>query len=187
MSGKHMQATLYVDDLYLCTLGQLCAYMSRRVNRCEQQKSTICDACGPCQRNQSILKPVFRPFQWIHRAYVSLRCLDLEIWQFSCWRQQTKPIALPLAHANKGSILIPCKTSMHSATWECSAVYLICCNMLYAFSCLSDGSIGSFTTQVGHVCTWIAYRWSKWTWQMSFKIIQQNVLWFSWKLIALYA
>ena len=32
-------------------------------------------------------------------TYKSLGCLDLEIWRFSCQRRQTKPIALPLAHA----------------------------------------------------------------------------------------
>ena len=33
-------------------------------------------------------------------AYELLGCLNLEIWQFSCGRQQTKTIALPLTHAH---------------------------------------------------------------------------------------
>ncbi len=41
------------------------------------------------------LKQVFR---LIHCAYELLRCLDLEIWWFLCWRQTDKPIALPLLH-----------------------------------------------------------------------------------------
>ena len=57
------------------------------VYRCGQQKCNIFDVHGLCQRNQSILKPVFRRFWRTHCAYVSLRCLDLEMWQFSCWRQ----------------------------------------------------------------------------------------------------
>ena len=59
------------------------------VDRHGQQKRTICDTRGPCQRNRSILKPVFRPFQWIHCAYMSFRCLDLKMWRFSYRRQTT--------------------------------------------------------------------------------------------------
>ena len=58
--------------------------MSRMHMACSRH-STFCDACGLCQRNQSILEPVFRQF---HCAYVSLRCLDLKKWWFSCWRRQ---------------------------------------------------------------------------------------------------
>ena len=86
-------------------LGQLCACTWSAigvVNRCGQEKSTICDAHGPCQRNRSILKPVFCRFRLMHRAYMLLRCLDLEIWRFSCRRrrqwQTYKLITLPVAH-----------------------------------------------------------------------------------------
>ena len=54
-----------VDDLYLRMLGKLCTWAESTwpavgtVDRHGQQKRTICDACGPCQRNWSILKPVF--------------------------------------------------------------------------------------------------------------------------------
>ena len=40
-------------------------------------------------------KPVFR---WIHCAYESLKCLDLEMRQCLCDDRQTKLTALPLAH-----------------------------------------------------------------------------------------
>ena len=46
----------------------------------------------------------FSPISTIHCAYVLLRCLDLEMWQFCAddrrQRRQTKLIALPLAHAH---------------------------------------------------------------------------------------
>ena len=98
-----------VDDLYLHVhmLGQLCAWAESTWPACSGQgwyacptKHTICDARGACQRNRSILKPVFHQFRPIHCAYMSLRCLHVKIWRFSCWQQQTyKPITLPLAHA----------------------------------------------------------------------------------------
>ena len=64
-------------------------------------RCTICSACEPCSAIQSIQKPVFRRYLPIRCAYNTHRCLDLEIWQFSCWWQwQTyRPITLPLAHA----------------------------------------------------------------------------------------
>ena len=70
----------------------------------------------------SILKPRIR------YAYESLGWLDLEIWRFSC-RRQTKPIALPLAHAHGlilfftihctlpfPSILLCCRVTNYLAT-----------------------------------------------------------------------
>ena len=95
---------VFVDNLYLGMLGQLCAWAEStwlavgRVDRRGQQKRTICNARGPCQRNWSILKPVFRRFRQIHCAYESLRYLDLEMWRRQTDDRQ-KPIALPLAHA----------------------------------------------------------------------------------------
>ena len=56
-------------------------------------------ARGGCQGNRSILKPVFRRFRPIHCAYVSLRCLHLEIWRFLC-RQTTT--------ADKTDCFTPC-------------------------------------------------------------------------------
>ena len=47
-----------------------------------QLKYTICDACRLCHSNLSILKPIFHQNQHIHRAYNSLRCLDVEIRWF---------------------------------------------------------------------------------------------------------
>ena len=95
---------VFVDNHYLLMLGQLCAWAESTwpavgtVDRHGHQKGTICDTCGLCQRNRSILKPIFCQFRWILCAYMSLRYLDLKMWWFLCW-QQTKPIALPLAHA----------------------------------------------------------------------------------------
>ena len=90
---------VFVDDLYLRMLGKLCAraestwsavaWVVGTVSRHGQWKCTICVAHGPCQRNRSIMKPVLRQFQGIHCAYKSLRCLDLKMWRFSCWRQTT--------------------------------------------------------------------------------------------------
>ena len=62
-------------------------------------KHAICDVRGPCQIIRSTVKPVFCQFRRISCACESLRCLDIEIWRFSCGRRQTNPIALPLAHA----------------------------------------------------------------------------------------
>ena len=62
--------------------------MEQKADRHGQQKRTICDTHGLCQRNQSILKPVFHWFQQIHCVYGSVWCLDLDIWQFS-WQWQT--------------------------------------------------------------------------------------------------
>ena len=68
-----------------------------------------------CQKNRSILKLVFRWFRRIHCAYESLRYLDLKMWRFSWWwrwqtDRQTKPIALPLAHA-RGVIITVCPST----------------------------------------------------------------------------
>ena len=96
---------------YVRMLGKLCTWAEStwptvgRVDRRGHPKRTICDACGPCQRNRSILRLVFRWFWPIHCAYVSFRCLNLLKWRFSCrrrrrWqRQMYKPITLPLAYA----------------------------------------------------------------------------------------
>jgi hypothetical protein len=66
------------------------------IYRCGQQKHSVCDTRGPYQTIRSIIKLNFRLFQRINYACESLRCLDLEIWRFSCpW--QTKTITLPLA------------------------------------------------------------------------------------------
>ena len=76
-------------------LGQLCAWAQSTwpavgtVPRRGQQKRAICDTRRPYQMIWSRLKPVFCWFGWICCAYDSLRCLDLEIWQFSYWRQMT--------------------------------------------------------------------------------------------------
>ena len=89
-----------------------CSNLSRRGRKAWPTKSTVCDTHGPCQRNRSILKPVFHWCRRIHCTYESLRCLDLEMWQFSCRRQttdETKPIALSLAHV-RGVI---------KSTWSC--------------------------------------------------------------------
>ena len=65
----------FVDDLFLRMLGELCAWAESTwpavgaVDRRGQQKFTVCDARGPCQRNRSILKPLFRRFRRIHCAY----------------------------------------------------------------------------------------------------------------------
>ena len=87
---------VFVDNLYLRMLGQLYTWAESTrlavgaVDRHGQQKCTICDARGPCQRNRSVLKPVFRWFRQIHCVYELLRYLDLEMWRFSWWqRQQT--------------------------------------------------------------------------------------------------
>ena len=69
-------------------LGQLCSWAESTWPAIgSQQKVLICDACGPCQMIQSKLKPVFCWFGRIHCVYDLLRCLDLEIWWFSCWQQ----------------------------------------------------------------------------------------------------
>ena len=47
-------------------------------------KCSICDAHGPWQTIQSIMKPVFRQYRRICCSYESLRCLDLQIQQFLC-------------------------------------------------------------------------------------------------------
>ena len=61
------------------------------VDRHGQQKRTVYDVLGPCLRNRSILKPVFHRFRRIHCDYEPLRCLDLEMWRFSCrWQTTTQ-------------------------------------------------------------------------------------------------
>ena len=54
-----------------------------------QQTDAICYVRWPCQMIWSTLKLVFRWFWLIGHAYELLRCLDVEIWQFSWWQQQT--------------------------------------------------------------------------------------------------
>ena len=73
------------------------------VDRRGLQKHTICDACGLCQGNQSILK-VFRWFWRIHHACVSLRCLDLEIGNFHADDDRQNQLLTPCAcvWGNKG-------------------------------------------------------------------------------------
>ena len=55
-------------------------------------KDTICNACGPCRTIQSISKPVFVSFDLL---------IVLTSWSDADNRQQTKLIALPLAHAHR--------------------------------------------------------------------------------------
>jgi hypothetical protein len=52
------------------------------VDRRGQQNPSVCDARGPYQTIRSIMKQVF---WWIRCAYVSIRCLNLEIWRFCVW------------------------------------------------------------------------------------------------------
>ena len=60
-----------------------CGYDSR-------QKDTICDVYGLCLTIQSTFKPVCCWFWLISYAYKLLKCLDVEIWQFSWWQQMDR-------------------------------------------------------------------------------------------------
>ena len=68
-----------------------------------EQKYTICSPSKPFWAIWSPYKPVFHRYLPIGCAYSTHRRLELEIWRFSCRRQQRrqtdKLIALPLAHA----------------------------------------------------------------------------------------
>ena len=55
------------------------------VERCGynvQQIYTICDACRPCHSIWNTVRAVFHQIRQICCASKSLRCLDVEIWQF---------------------------------------------------------------------------------------------------------
>ena len=66
-------------------------------------KCMICRPCEPCSAIQRVQKAVFHRYLWIC-CYITHRCVDLEIWQFSCQQQQQqqqqtyKLITLPLLH-----------------------------------------------------------------------------------------
>ena len=103
---------VFVYNLYLLTLGQVCAWAKSTwpaVGVADRHKCPIYDAHGPCWRILSILKPVFRRFRRNCCAYESLRCLYLQIWWFSWWRQtddgqmagKTDRFT-PCAHVRKG-------------------------------------------------------------------------------------
>ena len=69
------------------------------------RKCTICSTSKPFWEIRSTYEPVFHRYLPIGHAYSMHRCLEREIWRFSCrqrrqrQRQTDKPIALPLAHA----------------------------------------------------------------------------------------
>ena len=92
----HKRSVVYVRTSRKHKVLLVCMVDGRGYNR--QQKSTICDTCRPCHSILSVLKPASCQIRWNHCAYVSLRRLNIKIWQFFCgkWRQRNWFI-LPLA------------------------------------------------------------------------------------------
>ena len=54
------------------------------------RRCTICSVCEPRSAIRSVQKPVFHRYLPTRCAYNTRRCLDLEIWRFSCRRQPGK-------------------------------------------------------------------------------------------------
>ena len=101
-AGAALIYRLHFDDLYLHVRmpGEFCTWAESTwpavawegaVDRRGQQKHYLWRswAVPKESKHTHVSKPVFRRFQRIHCAYESLRCLDLEIWRFSCWLQTT--------------------------------------------------------------------------------------------------
>jgi hypothetical protein len=96
--SKQTYISLIVDDLYLHNLlGCAHAYKHMGVRLIGvANKLPYLGRSWALPNDSKHDEAGFRRFWLIRCAYESLRCLDLEIWRFLCWRQTDKPIALPL-------------------------------------------------------------------------------------------
>ena len=112
-----------------------------------QQKDAICDVRGLCQMIRSIFKPVCCWFRLIGYAYELLRCLDVEIWQFSWWQWQTDRLTNYFTPVHvRGVIMMPhlgISRRQNTTYWQRSTIasmedlgpMLILTSELHALNC----------------------------------------------------
>ena len=97
----HAPYTCVVDDLYLCTRGQLCTSRTGPAALIHACNSGSSDACRPCHSIRSIVRPIFHQIQ----HSLLLRCLDVKIWWIFCgqqWQWRQNGLAtLPLEHVRR--------------------------------------------------------------------------------------
>ena len=157
------------------------------VNRHGQKNCSVYDAHGLRQTIRGIMKPVIRRFQRILCAYESLRCLDLQIWRFSCWQttdRQTKPIALPLAAHARGVIRKSLYLCIRKSLYICHvSVLFVCSNICESSTCLLALNVHcmqSIQWRSSNVTLNIAHAY--WMWLFLFNALRyQAQVFFQWR------
>ena len=138
-----------------------------------QLKYTIFDTCRPCHSILSVLKPVFCQIRHIiHCAYNSVRCLDLQIWQFLCPQRQRHdeflyPLRMRAGWDNKDCLPFP-RSWNWLMRWE--NISHVCLSVLRSCTCMrplasieySFRALAVCFSLLAHPCHIICVRFSAW-------------------------